>query len=212
MNPLTTTQPNRPKLALFGGAFNPPTLGHTAVAERLVRAGFERVLVMPCFGHTFGKSLAPAADRLVLAMEAFRHLPEVRVSSFEIDLGMNGSTYELVSKLPMLPEYRSHEIFLAIGSDEANVLHRWRRHDELRAMIPFVVITRAGYPLSEGGLWATRPPHVVIPYDGTLLDASSTAVRAAIAAGDFATAQHALTPRILAHIRDRGLYHRLAAA
>ena len=41
----------KPMLAIYGGAFNPPTLGHAAVAESLVSAGFERILVMPCFGR-----------------------------------------------------------------------------------------------------------------------------------------------------------------
>ena len=60
-------------VALYGGAFNPSHPRAHAVVRRLLRAGFERVLVMPCHGHTFGKRLAPALDRLSLgrAAEAF---------------------------------------------------------------------------------------------------------------------------------------------
>ena len=196
----------KPTLAIYGGAFNPPTLGHAAVAESLVNAGFERILVMPCFGHTFGKSLAPASERLVLSMDAFRDLPLVRVSSFEIDLGMNGSTYELVTKLPLLPEHASHQVFMAIGSDEANAIDRWRRNVELRAMIPFVVVMRPGHPLAESGRWASQAPHKVVPHDGNLIEASSTSAKGAIAAGDFELAQRYLNPRVLHHIQKRGLY------
>jgi nicotinate-nucleotide adenylyltransferase len=212
MRPAPDNECPRPKLALFGGAFDPPTLGHAAVAEQLLRAGFDRIVVMPCFGHTFGKTLAPASERLLLAAEAFRHLRQVRVSSFEIDLGLNGSTYELVSKLPLLPEFRSHRAFMAIGSDEANVFHRWRRHAELRMMIPFVVVMRPGYPLSDDGLWATHPPHVIVPYSEGLMEASSTAAKAAIAVSDFERANRLLNPRVLAHVLERGLYSTSTAA
>lgn len=212
MTALTPTDAPRPKLAIYGGAFDPPTLGHTAVAERLVCAGFDQVLVMPCYGHTFGKALAPARERLVLATEAFRHLPRVRVSSFEIDLGMSGSTFELVTRLPLLPECRSHETFLAIGSDEANLIERWRRNAELRALIPFVVVNRPAHPLDARGAWAAIAPHRVVPRHESLVEASSSAARAAITAGDFATAERYLNARVLAHIRERGLYHPLVAA
>lgn len=196
----------KPKLAIYGGAFDPPTLGHIAAVERLLRAEFERVLVMPCFGHAFGKKLAPAADRLVLTADCFRHLPQVRVSSFEIDLGMNGSTYELVTKLPALPEYTSHQVFLAIGSDEANLIERWRRNAELREMIPFAVIPRPGHPLDDRGTWAKKLPHIVIPESASAFPSSSTNARAALSAGDFNRARDWLTPRVLAHIQERRLY------
>ena len=197
----------RPKLALYGGAFNPPTLGHARTVERLLAAGFSRVIVMPCFGHSFGKSLAPAADRLLMTTECFRHLPAVRVSSFEVDLGMNGSTYELVEKLPLLTEWGSHDFYFAIGSDEANAIHRWRRHEQLRARIPFVVIPREGELLSDSGTWALQTPHFVIPRDEKRPPAvASTQVRLALANGEIETATKLLAPRVWEHIQTRGLY------
>jgi nicotinate-nucleotide adenylyltransferase len=197
----------RPKLALYGGAFNPPTVGHARTAERLLAAGFSRIIVMPCFGHSFGKSLASAADRLLMASECFRQLPEVRVSSFEIDLGMNGSTFELVEKLPLLTEYGTHDFYFAIGSDEANAIHRWRRHEELRARIPFVVVPREGELLGKSGVWSLQAPHIVIPRDEQRPPAmASTQVRLALANGEFEAAAKLLAPRVWEHIQARRLY------
>jgi nicotinate-nucleotide adenylyltransferase len=198
-------------LAIYGGAFNPPTLGHVAAVEELVRGGFDLVLVMPCFGHTFGKSLAPAGDRLVMATEAFRHIPEVRVSSLEIDLGMNGSTYELVRRLPMLPEFNTHDAFMAIGTDEANEFYRWRRADELREMINFVAIPRPNHPLKPSGEWILSKPHLLLPGE-IKKDASSTAVKAALADGDTEAAGALLNPRVLDYIVERNLYSTTEAA
>jgi nicotinate-nucleotide adenylyltransferase len=197
---------SRPRLAIYGGAFNPPTLGHAAAAEMLLCSGFERVIVMPCYGHSFGKSLAPAGDRLLMASECFRHIPQVRVSSFEIDLGMNGSTYELVQKLPQFAEYATHEIFMAIGSDEANLIHRWRRNEELRQLIAFAIIPRAGHPLNDAGAWARLTPHRVLSTETQPVEISSTLARQTLAAGDTAKTSHLVGPRILNHILERRLY------
>ena len=197
---------HRPRLAVYGGAFNPPTRGHVAAASMLLENGFERVLVMPCFGHTFGKSLAPAKDRLLMAHQCFQHLPNVRVSSFEIDLGLNGSTFELVTRLPSLAEYSTHDIFLAIGSDEANQIHRWRRSEELRQLIPFVVIPRVGHALSAEGAWAHHSPHQVMCTSVLMRETSSTQVKQALLADDHETLKAMLMPEVLTHITASRLY------
>lgn len=196
----------RPRLAIYGGAFNPPTYGHVAAASMLLADGFEQVLVMPCYGHTFGKSLAPAKDRLLMAHQCFRDMSAVRVSSFEIDLGLNGSTFELVQRLPALAEYATHEIFLAIGSDEANQIHRWRRNDELRQVIPFVVIPRAGHALNDYGTWAQHSPHRVLQASALICETSSTRVRQALIDADEQTQRKMLPPEVLKHITDAQLY------
>ncbi|EIP98929.1 nicotinic acid mononucleotide adenylyltransferase [Opitutaceae bacterium TAV1] len=196
----------RPRLAIYGGAFNPPTRGHAAAASMLLENGLDRVLVMPCYGHTFGKCLAPARDRLRMAQHCFRHLPRVHVSSFEIDLGLNGSTFDLVRRLPELAEYATHEIFMAIGSDEANQIHRWRRHEELRQLIPFVVIPRVGHTLDHQGAWAHVRPHRVIRTSALMREISSTQVRQALVANDRETLQEMLRPEVLRHITDHRLY------
>ncbi|MEF1220429.1 nicotinate-nicotinamide nucleotide adenylyltransferase, partial [Photobacterium damselae] len=43
----------KPQIAIFGSAFNPPTLGHLSVLERLSQ--FDKVLVLPSYAHAWGK-------------------------------------------------------------------------------------------------------------------------------------------------------------
>ena len=204
MTPNTPSQ--EPRVALYGGAFNPPTRGHRAVVERLLRAWFSRVLVMPCFGHTFGKQLAPALDRLALARACFSELPGARVSSFEIDAGLGGLTHELLQHLRRDPEHARTDFFVVIGSDEANQLHRWKRSEELRREARFVVLPRPGHPLDARADWARDPRHLVLEDDGSLPETASSDARAAILAGDAATARRLLPEAVLAEIAARRLY------
>lgn len=195
-----------PRTALYGGAFNPPTLGHRAVVRRLLQVGFDQVLVMPCHGHTFGKRLAPASDRLALADAAFGDLPGVVVSRFEIDAGLGGSTYELLQHLRREPRYADANLFVVIGSDEANLLDRWQRADELRREARFVVVPRRGHPLNASAAWVRDPRHLVLEDDASLVETAATDARAALAAGDEASLRRLLPEPVLAAIRVRGLY------
>lgn len=192
--------------ALYGGAFNPPTLGHLAVARRLLRGGFGQVVVMPCYGHSFGKQLAAPEDRLALVQACFADEKGVSVSRFEIDARLGGSTYELLQRLKREPRYARTEFHVVIGSDEANLLHRWKRSDELRAEARFVVVPRPGHPLDARADWARDRRHVILEDDGTIPEAASTDVRAALARGDEAAARRLLPANIHAEIRARQLY------
>lgn len=44
------------KIAIFGSAFNPPSLGHLSVIKRL--SHFDRILLVPSFAHAWGKQMA----------------------------------------------------------------------------------------------------------------------------------------------------------
>lgn len=198
------TTPQR--VALYGGAFNPPTFGHLGVVNCLLRSGFGQVLVMPCHGHTFGKALAPALDRLAMARACFTGLPDVNVSSFEIDAHLGGSTYELLEHLRRDPAHMDKEFVVVIGSDEANMLHRWKRADELRKEACFVIIPRRGHALGQHAAWVADPRHLVMEDDGNLPEVASTEARAALQAGDAEIIRRLLPEPVLTEIRARGLY------
>lgn len=56
------------KIAVFGSAFNPPTLGHKSVIESLEH--FDQVLLVPSISHAWGKEMADYGLRCQL-VEAF---------------------------------------------------------------------------------------------------------------------------------------------
>lgn len=50
------TKNNKRQIAIFGSAFNPPTLGHLSLLEKL--SHFDLVLLVPSFSHAWGKKMA----------------------------------------------------------------------------------------------------------------------------------------------------------
>jgi hypothetical protein len=98
--------------------------------------------------------------------------PRVRVSDVERAIGGRSLTLRTVRRLPEM--HPDHAFSLVIGSDLSADVSSWYGGDELAQTIPFIVIARPGGVGRPGGGQAGP---VVMP------DVSSTAVRAALAAG-----------------------------
>lgn len=66
------------KIAVFGSAFNPPSLGHKSVIESLTH--FDRVLLLPSIAHAWGKQMLEYSARCEL-VDAF--IEDLQVDNVE---------------------------------------------------------------------------------------------------------------------------------
>jgi nicotinate-nucleotide adenylyltransferase len=179
----------------FGGSFDPPHVAHVlAVTYALSVADFARVLVVPVFEHAFGKRLCPFEQRLRLCELAFAPLQRVEVSAVEAELARPSYTLHTLQHLARTqPEWR---LRLLIGSDVLSDTSRWYGFDEVAALAPPLVLTRAGF--SQVGATALLP------------DVSSTRVRELLEQRGQRSADDELArlvPRaVLDHIDAHGLY------
>jgi nicotinate-nucleotide adenylyltransferase len=177
-------------VGFFGGSFNPPHVGHLlAVSYVLATADVDRVLVVPCFDHPFGKSLAPFVHRKAMCERAFADLAHVEVSSIEHEMGATSRTlYTLRELIARNPTWR---LRLIIGADILHERDKWFGWDEIVSLAPPIVLGRMGHPHDEA-------PLPVIP------EVASRDVRRMIARGDDV---RALVPSsVLRYAREHGLY------
>jgi nicotinate-nucleotide adenylyltransferase len=131
------------QVALFGGSFNPPHVGHVlAITYVLSTQAIERVLVVPVFEHALGKQLVPFEHRAEMARRAFGWLPGVEVSPIEAELGAPSRTLRTVEALEQ--RHPSYRLRLMVGSDILGELAQWHAYDEIERRAPPLVITRAG--------------------------------------------------------------------
>ncbi len=181
-------------VAIFGGSFNPPHVGHLIVAVYLrAVAQVDQVLVVPCFIHPFAKHLASFEDRLDMCRAAFAWIPGVTVSDVERELGGESRTLRTVQTLAA--RHPDWALRLVVGSDIIPETPRWYGFDEIRAVAPLLVLDRP-QPDRPGPSGALFP------------NVSSSAVREACARGDFDAVRDLLPARVLEHIRARGLFAR----
>lgn len=105
------------KIAVFGSAFNPPTLGHLSVLQRL--GHFSQVLLVPNYRHAWGKTMADYDKRcqwLALFIEE-SGLDNLVLCQEEQKLGQQGpvTTWALLNHLQAL--YPNAELTFVLGPD-----------------------------------------------------------------------------------------------
>ncbi|PAP77004.1 nicotinate-nucleotide adenylyltransferase [Rubrivirga marina] len=168
---------------LFGGSFNPPHVGHLAVAEACAEAaGLDRVLWMPAATppHKQGDpALAPAEARLRMVEAAIAGNDRFVVSDLEI---ARGDVSYTVDTLRRLHDDGLGGLALILGGDSLAGFPGWREPEAIVGLARLVVYRRPGDRVDLGALpeWIGGRCTVV---DGPALDVSSTELRGRIAAG-----------------------------
>ncbi|HET7224952.1 MAG TPA: nicotinate (nicotinamide) nucleotide adenylyltransferase, partial [Candidatus Eisenbacteria bacterium] len=106
------------RLAVFGGTFDPPHVGHLALAERAADAlALDRVLFVPARvpPHKRHAAMTPARHRLAMVRLAVRGNPRFAVSTLE--LVRPGPSYTVDTLRALGRRHPRAELFLLIGAD-----------------------------------------------------------------------------------------------
>lgn len=193
-------------LGLFGGSFNPPHVGHLAVAEACAEAaGLEAVVWMPAATppHKLGDAaLAPAEARLAMVQAATAGNARFRVSDLELRRARaDGAPSFTVDTLRALRAQDDREWALLVGGDSLAGFPRWRAPREILDLARLVVYRRPGADLGDVPDWVLDRTTFV---DGPALDLSSTELRARLAAGR--TVRYLVPDGALAVAAEHGLY------
>lgn len=131
------------RVALFGGSFDPPHLGHVlASCYARVVAQVDEVWILPVAKHAYGKPLSPWEQRWRLCEAAFTSLPFIRLCDDE-RRNAGGYTIDLIEHLRR--QHPQHQWLLVGGTDTARDLPNWHRGAELITMIGIIPVPRRGY-------------------------------------------------------------------
>jgi nicotinate-nucleotide adenylyltransferase len=176
-------------VVLYGGAFDPPHLGHVAVADAArERFGVERLVILVSEKPGHRTTHASGEDRLALARAAFPH--------DDVRLDPHPFTVEL------LRAENFDDPLLVVGADQFRGFLTWADPDEVLERTRLAVATRPGFEQEE--LDAVRAqladPERVLFLEIEPNPAASTAIRAGSA--------HDVPPAVAALIEERGLYVR----
>lgn len=181
-------------IAIYGGSFDPPHLGHVMVVTHLLLndPSVDQVLIVPCFEQR-GKHLTDFEHRVTLCSRAFSWLPRVSVSTVERDLGGESLTCRLIEHLVGLnPEAKYRFI---MGADLLASAPTWEGWNVIERLAPPLVIGRAGIaPLAPGD------PTPISPV------VSSTIVRDALSKRDYQSAGRYLPVSVCSYIEQNRLY------
>jgi nicotinate-nucleotide adenylyltransferase len=172
------------RVALFGGSFNPPHKGHTAICRWLARLGvFEEIWLLPCYIHPLGKHLIPYDARLEMCKLAFGKL-NLPIHILEVEKELGGESRTLRTIEHLTEKHPGIRFSFVVGSDiEAQEKH-WHRFDCIRELVDIVKIPRG--------------PESPIP------DVSSTDIRRRIGANK--PYRDLIEPEVAVYIITKALY------
>lgn len=188
------------RIGVFGGTFDPPHIGHLAVAAECRGAlGLDRMLLVVA-GEPWQKvgerSVSPAPVRLELTRRAVEPYPGLEACDLEVR--RVGPSYTADTLAELVDTTPGAELFVILGADAARALPTWERVDEVMDRATLVVCAR------EGGFGQLPPgvdwQRVTVPR----LDVSSTDLRRRVAEGR--SIDVLVPPGVALSIRTQGLY------
>lgn len=163
------------RLGLFGGSFDPPHLGHLAVAQDVFEAlRLDRLLFVPAGNppHKPDQPLAPAPLRLGMVQALVAGDDRFEVS--EVELSRSGPSYTVDTLRHYCELHPRGELFFIMGADQAADFQGWHEPEAVKQLATLVVMAREGSPVPQG-------PFTEAPV--TRLDISSSTIRARIREG-----------------------------
>lgn len=170
------------KLALFGGSFDPPHLGHLAFARFALDAlAPERLLWLPA-GRQWQKPdqvMAAGVHRVQMLQLLIAGEPRFAIDDRE--LHRRGPSFTADTLREFKAEAPDAELMFLIGQDQYARLPTWYRAETVAQLATLVVVPRAGEAVATP---PGMPPHRLQVLNLPDIPLSSTAVRNAIARGD----------------------------
>jgi nicotinate-nucleotide adenylyltransferase len=144
---LLNLKENMKNIALFGGSFNPPHLGHQMMLVYLSNTyNFDEIWVNPVKKHYFEKDkyLIKSFHRVEMAKIAFEKLSE-HIKVKNIDINNNFSkTYDTISFLKREKHNKNINITLILGEDNYNSKKQWYKFDKIEEMVNILYLGRCG--------------------------------------------------------------------
>lgn len=186
------------RIAILGGRFDPPHLGHYWIAKQVLDYGpeIDRVLLVPAHQHQWKPIIASGKDRLNM-LSSF---VEKNIEVSDGELQRKGISYT-VQTVKEVKEQTNAEIYWIVGADILPELPRWERTGELINLATFLVFPRDPYTLPP-----ELPPgfSIVMHKDLVTTNLSSTLIRDRIQQGK--SIRGFVHGEIKKYIEEKGLY------
>lgn len=163
------------RIGIYSGSFNPIHLGHTRLAEYILRqTELDEVWLMVSPNNPLKQKseLLDERIRYHLAELATAELEGIRPSDFEFNLPQPNYTVNTLAALKST--YPEHSFSLIIGSDNMAIFHLWRDWRTILNNYPIIVYPREGDDISR---LCSLYPEMHVTENAPYLNVSATDIR-----------------------------------
>lgn len=180
----------RPRYGILGGTFDPPHVGHLALAQEVyARLALDRVWFVPASQppHKAGKPISPASDRLAMVELAIAGDERFAVSTLELERA--GPSYTADTLEELRGQWSGAELVFMMGWDMLTYLPQWHAPERVVAAVDTLAAShRPGVRVAEDEIGrlaslvrGLREKLIVLP--APQLDVAGTTLRERVASG-----------------------------
>jgi nicotinate-nucleotide adenylyltransferase len=167
------------KIGIFGGAFDPPHIGHLIAAQYAAeQLSLDKVIFVPSGNHPFkeGKLVATAEQRFAMTKLAIAGNPIFDVSDVEVRKEGKSYTFETLEHFSEL--YADGTLSFLIGTDNIKDFPSWKHPEKIVELATVVVLNRevVRIPKQENEFMAR-----FLYLDTPTIEISSTEIRSRLA-------------------------------
>lgn len=195
------------RIGIYGGAFNPPHIGHIRAAEHAVRTlNLDKLLLIPsCTSPHKPLPAGSAEPRQRLEMTRLWAGEKMEVCDIELSRGGTSYTYQTVEQLKKC--YPNDELILFMGTDMFLSFHTWREPERILACVSLAVFYRGDKgekaDIAEKQSEYEAKGHTVYLVENPVTEISSTQLRRMLV---FRCAAPFLDGKVASYIEENGLY------
>ncbi len=177
------------RLGVLGGTFDPPHLGHLAVAEEAREVlGLERVLFLPAGlpWQKTARAVTPGAIRLALVERAIAGNPAFAADGREV--ARPGPSYTVDTLAALVAEGAGPDLWFILSAEALAGFGTWREPERILGLARLCVVPRGPGPDPRRAVetFVARFPAAtgrVVALDRPRLEISSTEIRERVRAG-----------------------------
>ena len=168
----------KPRIGVFGGAFDPPHQAHVALAQAAIsQLRLDKLHVVPT-GQAWHKArtLSAPEHRLAMAKLAFAGFTGVCID--ERELQRAGPSFTIDTLEALQAENPGAQLYLIIGSDQFAALRTWQRWQAILEIAIICIANRSG-PLRAAADFdpEIQARHAVLTLQLPLMPVSATDIR-----------------------------------
>ena len=203
------------RIGIYGGAFNPPHLGHITAARAVSGLlKLDKLLVIPT-GHPPHKTLPPGGPTPEQRLEMTRLAMEQaglkdRIEVLDLEIRREGNSYTADTLARLKEQYPEDELWLLMGADMFLTLQSWRQPERILSLAGIAAFGRT--EADTGELFDLQRDYLYRMYPQARLftlsipgvvDVSSTELRDRLAKGEGGAL---LAPAVYGYILRKKLY------
>jgi nicotinate-nucleotide adenylyltransferase len=141
------------RFGIFGGAFNPPHIAHSIMAEDVrEQMHLDKIIFIPSGNPPLkeGIEVASPEHRLNMARLAFGNDKNFEVSDIEMK-DLSGKSYTVDTLIKLKEQYKDDfvNLYLILGVDNLLDFPKWKNPEKLFLLSEVIVINRPNFYVNE---------------------------------------------------------------